>query len=88
MEEQKRYCVIEGKDKFEEGKVDGFMECRSGEDIKVERLDRQVLVEFSDCSVEDVFENGGMRREEVVEFDFDEEDLIREIDDMIQVCFS
>lgn len=64
------------------------MECRSGEDIKVERLDRQELVEFSDCSVGDVFENGGMRREEVVEFDFDEEDLIREIDDMIQVCFS
>lgn len=88
MEEQKRYCVIEEKDKFEEGKVDGFVECRSGEDIKVERLDRQELVEFSDCSVEDVFENGGMRREEVVEFDFDEEDLIREIDDMIQVCFS
>lgn len=88
MEEQKRYCVIEEKDKFKEGKVDGFMECRSGEDIKVERLDRQELVEFSDCSVEDVFENGGMRKEEVVEFDFDEEDLIREIDDMIQVCFS
>lgn len=88
MEEQKRYCVIEEKDKFKEGKVDGFMECRSGEDIKVERLDRQELVEFSDCSVVDVFENGGMRREEVVEFDFDEEDLIREIDDMIQVCFS
>lgn len=40
-------------------------------------------MDFSDCSVEDVFENGGMRREEVVEFDFDEEDLIREIDDMI-----
>lgn len=88
MKEQKRYCVMEEKDKFEEGKVDGFMECKSGEDIKVERLDRQELVEFSDCSVEDVFENGGMRREEVVEFDFDEEDLIREIDDMIQVCFS
>ncbi|XP_052677813.1 TBC1 domain family member 30-like isoform X1 [Crassostrea angulata] len=88
MEEQKRHCAIEEKDKFEEGKVDGSMECRSGEDTKVERLDRQESVESSDCSVEDVFENGGMRREEAVEPDSDEEDLIREIDDMIQVCSS
>lgn len=88
MKEQKRHCAIEEKDLVEEGKVGGSMECRSGEDTKVERLDRQESVESSDCSVEDVFENGGMRREEAVEPDSDEEDLIREIDDMIQVCSS
>ncbi|XP_062593729.1 TBC1 domain family member 30-like [Saccostrea cucullata] len=59
------------------------------EDGSVQNLDRQISVESSDCSVEDFNENCIQRRDRgYMEPDSDEEELMREIEDMIQACSS